>query len=126
MVFGDYELIHTKRVNKKRTGSDPLSNRQFQAAGGFVSIYLALSLGLISSKLTSTPLYTLIPSKEITRAGLRQYLTVPGKLILLPALLGYTMGIITAGDPFEYSNLSLNSRAYRQEMKDYKLQLYYS
>jgi hypothetical protein len=117
MVFGDYELIHTTRVNKQRTGSDPYRNRQFQAQGGYVSLYLAFSLGLISAKLTDTSLCTLIPSQQtLSRAGFRQYLRVPGKYILLPAILGYVVGINVAGDPLEHSNLTLNAPIYQKEI----------
>ena len=127
MVFGDYELIHTKRVNRERTGSDPLSNRKFRAAGGYVSLYTALSLGLISQKLSGVPLCSLIPSKDIlSRAGFRNYLGTPGKYIILPALIGYYIGIDTAGDLNEYSNLGTNKWIYKPQITDYKLELYYS
>ena len=50
MVFGDYELIHTKRVNRERMGTNVYLNRYFKALGGFNTLYFAtvsFSLGML-------------------------------------------------------------------------------
>ena len=39
MVFQDYELIHTKRVNRQRIGSDIYFHRYFNAFGGWNSVF---------------------------------------------------------------------------------------
>ena len=45
MVFQDYELIHTKRVNRERVSTNILSKRFFTALGGWNSWYFALAFG---------------------------------------------------------------------------------
>ena len=41
MVWQDYELINTKRVNSDRVGRDIFRHRLFLAMGGWSSVYLA-------------------------------------------------------------------------------------
>ena len=45
---------------------------------------------------------------------------------MLPAYLGYTVGIYAAGDPMELRNIMRNKSVFKKEMEDYKLELYYS
>jgi hypothetical protein len=42
MVFQDYELIHTKRVNRQRMGQNPFNRRLFNAFGSWSSVYFVL------------------------------------------------------------------------------------
>lgn len=41
MVFADYELVHTKRVNRERQGTNVFLSRYFKALGGFNTLYFA-------------------------------------------------------------------------------------
>ena len=46
MVWSDYELIGTNRVNKNRRGGfSPLMRLQWQAMGGWNTIYMATFFG---------------------------------------------------------------------------------
>lgn len=53
MVFQDYELIHTKRVNRQRMGSDPFTRRLFNAFGSWSSVYLVLASAIAGHQLRS-------------------------------------------------------------------------
>lgn len=45
MAFGDYELIHTKRVNRERRNVDILRSRYFEAKGGYSTLIMTLLFG---------------------------------------------------------------------------------
>lgn len=45
MVFQDYELIHTKRVNRERLSTNIYHKRVFNALGGWNSLYFAAIAG---------------------------------------------------------------------------------
>ena len=53
MVFQDYELIHTKRVNRERLSTNIYNKRYFNALGGFNTLFLALSFGATGYQLKS-------------------------------------------------------------------------
>ena len=53
MVFQDYELIHTKRVNRERISTNILSKRFFNALGGWNSYYFAAAFGATGYQLRS-------------------------------------------------------------------------
>lgn len=46
MVFQDYELIHTKRVNRERLGTNPYTKRYFNALGGWNTLFVTALSGL--------------------------------------------------------------------------------
>ena len=61
MVFQDFELIPTKRVNKTRVNAWILSRRRFNAIGGYSTVYMAGLcgyLGHLSGFFPSQPLVT--------------------------------------------------------------------
>ena len=45
MAFQDYELIHTKRVNRIRHGTDIYRQRYFAAQGGWNSLFFLAAFG---------------------------------------------------------------------------------
>lgn len=47
MAFGDYELIHTKRVNRDRQGRNVYRRRVFEAMGGYTALWFGFSFALI-------------------------------------------------------------------------------
>jgi hypothetical protein len=51
MVFQDYELIHTKRVNRQRIGTDIYLRRYFNAFGSWNSVFLIGAAGLAGHQL---------------------------------------------------------------------------
>ena len=109
MVFGDYELIHTKRVNRERSGRDVFKHRYFEARGGYTPYYFGLVSALIVQQLSGTSLKTLIPSRSLlTRAGINQYLKVAGLFILFPYFNGFAIGFCFAGDLNECKKLTAN------------------
>eukprot|EP00347_Sterkiella_histriomuscorum_P010954 403374299 len=127
MVFGDYELIHTKRVNRERSGRDVFKHRYFEARGGYTPYYFGAVSALIVQQLSGTSLKTLIPSRSLlTRAGINQYLKVAGLFILFPYFNGFCIGFCFAGDLKECKKLTANQWIYQPEMNDYKKEIYYS
>ncbi len=46
--------------------------------------------------------------------------------MLVPALVGYGLGVHTFGDPDEVYRLNLHQRQYQKEFVDYKNELYYT
>lgn len=53
MVFQDYELIHTKRVNRVRHSTDVYYKRVFNALGGWNTAFFAASFGAAGYQLRS-------------------------------------------------------------------------
>ena len=51
MAFSDYELIHTKRVNRQRKGTNIYSQRFFNSMGGWNTLFFAGSLGFAGYQL---------------------------------------------------------------------------
>ena len=51
MVFQDYELIHTKRVNRERLGTNPFFSRYFNALGGWSTLYFTVFSGFAGHQL---------------------------------------------------------------------------
>ena len=51
MAFQDYELIHTKRVNRIRSGTDIYRQRYFNALGGWSTLFFLTSFGAAGHQL---------------------------------------------------------------------------
>jgi hypothetical protein len=51
MAFQDYELIHTKRVNRNRIGTDIFRSRYFNAFGSWNSVFFVASAGIAGHQL---------------------------------------------------------------------------
>lgn len=103
-------MIHTKRVNRQRIGSDPFSRRVFNAAGSWNTVYLTLFAGVAGHQLRQV--------MNTTRHTL--WWTA------LPAALAFGFGVHTFGNPNEYRKLSVHFGFYKKEMHNYKQELYYS
>ena len=110
MVFQDYELIHTKRVNRERHGTNIYNKRLFNAIGGWNTLYFAAALGATGYQLKSAC------------ASQRHVLL----WMAVPALVGYGLGIHLFGNPNEAYRMSMHFRAYQNEFANYKSELYYS
>jgi hypothetical protein len=51
MVFQDYELIHTKRVNRERINTDIYRKHIWNSVGGWTTIYMSAATGLAAYQL---------------------------------------------------------------------------
>lgn len=108
MVFGDHELIHTKRVNRQRMHRDAFKYRMFEATGGYTGYYFGFAFAGISYVLSGVPLCSIVPNKTfLTKAGFRQYMKVGGLYLVLPFMIGKGLGYV-AGDIDERKHLLLN------------------
>ena len=113
MVYQDYELIATKRVNRQRWNNNIMWDRRFNALGGYSTLftmgffsYVALSFDLIRTQPLVTPFRSPAGLKSIARNA---------AFLLAPAAFGMFLGISAAGDWNELKNLSRNSSVYKRE-----------
>lgn len=127
MVFQDYELINTKRVNRKRLSTDVFNHRLWLAFGGWNSIYFAGVSSVLAMHYTNTCSSTLIPGRQVlSRAGFLPYFKHVGVKFLLPALFGMNYGIHVFGDIDEFKKLCALASVYKPELDNYKKDIYYT
>ena len=96
MVFQDYELIPTKRVNKDRYSSWLLARHRFNAFGGYSTLFFGGVVGYSAShfgQLATSPLVTPLTSN----AGIRSLLRNAG-VLAGPTLFGLAIGVTAFGD----------------------------
>jgi hypothetical protein len=114
MVWQDYELVHTKRVNRERVGTDPFKYRLFQAAGGYATWYHSFLFAAVGYYLGGISKQELIPTKEfLTKAGALKYASRAGLWVLLPMYLGRKYGMSINGNPSEFYNLKSYAGVYK-------------
>ena len=53
MVYQDYELVPTKRVNKSRYGHSIMLSHQWTAMGGFATVFMSAFFGYSAREFTS-------------------------------------------------------------------------
>ena len=113
MVFQDYELIPTKRVNHDRRGTKSIFfNRLYLAAGGHSTTYLT------SFAIYSTALY-------YRMHGVTPVLPKPA-LIGAAGLSAFLVSVNVLGNGREFLHLARNYVTYRKEFKMIKNELYYN
>lgn len=110
MVYQDYELIPSKRVNHQRRGTFSIFfNRLFNAAGGYSSVYFGSVLAYA---------YML---KLGSHHGASRY------MLGAPVFLGgFVAGTFLFGESKEFFHLLRQYPTYRKEFKMIKNELYYS
>ena len=113
MVFQDYELIPTKRVNNDRRSQKSIFlNRLFLAGGGWSSTYI----GFITSYMWLTK-----QTMEGVRFPMNRY------LLAAPVFFaGFMGGVFTIGDKSEFFHLLKKYPTYRKEFKMIRSELYYN
>lgn len=121
MAFQDYELIHTKRVNRVRQGTDIFRQRNFAASGGFHSLFFLASFGIAGHQLRQA--YGKLLESSYINLGSNKGFAL---WVVLPASFGYLLGVHSFGDAQEVRKLSLFGNQYGAEFKNYKEELYYS
>ena len=115
MVFQDYELVATKRVGHQRQKGFLLLKQQFNAMGGFNTVYLTIFCGMAGPAFgmtSSTPLVRPLVSMAGLGSIARNTLTSSG-----PMLLGFIVGVGAFGNGAELKNLLWNAATYRREFK---------
>ena len=110
MVYQDYELIPSKRVNHQRRGTFSIFfNRLFNAAGGYSSVYFGSVLAYA---------YML---KLGSHHGASRY------MLGAPVFLGgFVAGTFLFGESKEFFHVLRQYPTYRKEFKMIKNELYYS
>ena len=112
MVFQDFELIPTKRVNKQRATRNIYFNRLFLAGGGWSSVYTGTVLSY------SWLLY-LRHFNNMTHSTATK--VVMGAPLFAVGFLG---GVGLFGDGYEFLHLLRHFNSYRREFKEFKRDLY--
>jgi len=110
MVYQDYELIPSKRVNNNRRGTFSIFfNRVFNAAGGYSSVYFGSVMAYA---------YML---KLGAHGPFNKYML--GAPVFLT---GFVTGTFLFGESKEFFHLLRQYPTYRKEFKMIKNELYYS
>ena len=123
MVFQDYELVATKRVGHSRSKGFLLFKQQFNAMGGFNTLYLTVFCGMASQAFgmtSSTPIVRPIMSAAGIGSVATNTLTKSG-----PMLAGFVIGVSAFGNWSELYNLLRNAPTYRREFKQVLKEHYY-
>ena len=123
MVYQDYELVATKRVGHSRQKSGLLLKQQFNAMGGFNTLYLATFFGVSGSTFGLTSSTQLV--KPMMSAPGMTSLAKGAILKAGPAGLGFFMGVGVFGDAAEMRQLIRNAATYSREMKEVQREHYY-
>lgn len=115
MVFQDYELIPTDRVNRARGNTNPYSARRWAALGGYSTVYMGGVFMMAGSYLGTSsavaPLNTPITSFAGLRSAGKNLFAVAG-----PTAFGVMLGVAAFGDWQEFKNLMFNRSVYKAEM----------
>uniref|UniRef100_A0A7S3MUG2 Uncharacterized protein n=1 Tax=Strombidium inclinatum TaxID=197538 RepID=A0A7S3MUG2_9SPIT len=111
MVFQDYELISTKRVNAQRRGSYVFFNHMFNATGGYNTLFFGGIFG-----------YAFI--SRLTMAGTVLPAVTKYAMALPTAVIGLCVGTLAFGDFKETLHLLKNVGTYRREFKHYQQDIY--
>ena len=123
MVFQDYELISTKRVNNNRRGQNIFLNRLFNAGGGYSSVYFGSVFSyayLLKTYMNVETSLSVNMANPIIARGFGKYLaTAPVFLV------GFCAGTFLVGDSKEFFHLLRQYPTYRKEFKMIKNELYY-
>lgn len=113
MVYQDYELIATKRVNRQRWNNNIMWDRRFHAFGGYSTLftmgfvsYAAIAFDMIRTKPLVSPFTSAAGIRSIVRNA---------SFFVAPAVLGMFIGISCAGDWNELKNLYRNAGIYNRE-----------
>ena len=115
MVYQDYELVATKRVGYSRARGGLLIKRQFEAFGGFWTLYMMTFAGMAGSKfglVSSVPLVRPLASRAGVASLARCSMLNGG-----PVFAGMIIGMSVFGDASEFRNLLRNARTYSREFK---------
>ena len=114
MVFQDYELIPTKRVNRQRATKNIYLNRLFLAGGGWSSTYFGTVVAY------SWILY-------LRQFGGMHYSNGVKMLLGAPLFaVGFLGGVGVFGNTSEFYHLIRHANTYRKEFRAFKEDLYYS
>ena len=114
MVFQDYELIPTKRVNRSRATKNPFLNRLFLSGGGWNSVYLA-------------SVFSYAYGLQLAMFHNMRYNAGAKIVVGAPVFIaGYVAGVYTFGNSSEFWHLLRYSKTYRKEFNQYKADLLYS
>jgi hypothetical protein len=75
----------------------------FNAAGGYNTLYFTILCGTLGYTFNGVTRSELVPAGQtfISKAGFMTYMSRAGKYVLLPAVVGYTVGITIFGDANE-------------------------
>eukprot|EP00352_Strombidinopsis_acuminata_P000731 CAMPEP_0176347986 /NCGR_PEP_ID=MMETSP0126-20121128/7510_1 /TAXON_ID=141414 ORGANISM="Strombidinopsis acuminatum, Strain SPMC142" /NCGR_SAMPLE_ID=MMETSP0126 /ASSEMBLY_ACC=CAM_ASM_000229 /LENGTH=124 /DNA_ID=CAMNT_0017696519 /DNA_START=17 /DNA_END=391 /DNA_ORIENTATION=+ len=123
MVFQDYELISTKRVNRSRHNTNVYLTRLFAAFGGYSTFYFAGVFGMASSQLFNNSTAIELANPVFSAGGLKRNAARLG-YAFGPALLGAYIGMNVFGDAQEFKNLLSHSISYSSEMREIQKELY--
>lgn len=104
-----------------RQSTDIFRQRNFAATGGFNSLFFLLSFGVAGHQLRQA--YGKLFHSSYIYLGSNKGLAL---WVVLPASIGYLLGVHTFGDAQEVRKLSLFGNQYGNEFKNYKEELYYS
>ncbi len=127
MVFQDYELIHTKRVNRIRRSMDVYNHRLWLAFGSWNTVYFAGVTTVLAMHFMNTDPASLVPTRSVlTRAGFLPYFKHFGLRFYVPLLIGAAVGVNSFGDADELKKLITLRKIYEPEIESYKTELYYS
>ena len=120
MVYNDYELVSTKRVNQSRRNGMVLLKRQYAAMGGMPTIFTAAVFGAAGSVFSiQGNAYAPMVRPVMSGPGI-QRLAMNSLLLAGPTLVGFWVGINAYGNPTEFRNLVRNFATYSGEMKAIK------
>ena len=108
MAFQDYELIHTKRVNRIRHGTDIYRQRYFAAQGGWNSLFFLAAFGGAGHQLRQV----CGKNKNLINFPCVGQNKSFALWVVVPAISGYLLGIHTFGDAKEFRRLGTFNRQY--------------
>ena len=114
MVFQDYEIIPTKRVNRERANTNILMSRLFQAGGHWNSVYF----GSVASY---SYLVYLAHFNQLRYNAIAK-IAVGGPVFVA----GYAAGMYAFGNTREFFHLLRNFNTYRKEFRSYHNEMLYS
>ncbi len=120
-------MIHTKRVNRLRESISPYRRQVWNAYGGIYSLYFAALGGALGYHLGGLTMREVIPSAQfLSKLGFKTYVSRIGLWVVLPALTLSAVSADVFGDREQFFRLIEQPHFYRQELKNYKQELYYS
>lgn len=127
MVYGDYELINTKRVNRERKSRNPWQRRFNEARGGLGTAFFTLTGASVAYSFSGLRLMEVVPNRAFfSKPGFSAYMKSTGVKVLLPTYFAYNLGILLFGDYQEYVNLTFNAVKFDKEMNEYNKEMYYA
>lgn len=125
-MYGDYELVLTKRVKRNRFYTNVYMQRRFEAEGGYNTLFFTALFGYCGHKLARVSESAVaLPNAMPMSAPYMKVFARNAAVLAGPTFVGFMLGRIAFGNREERKNLSRFGSVYRNEFNEMRNEAFY-